>query len=89
GDAMNIHIPVSDQAVREVKEKLLPSKNLLNLKDRSIFSTPTQESILGLNNATTPNSKKPVSIFNTKEEAKQAYHKREIDIDTPIHILNE
>jgi RNA polymerase Rpb2, domain 6/RNA polymerase Rpb1, domain 2 len=88
GDAMNVHIPVSDSAVSEVKERLLPSKNLFSLKDRSIFNQPSQEFILGLHNATSVNQKKPSQIFNTREEAKAAYNKGLIDLDTPIQILS-
>ena len=87
GDQMNYHVPVSEEAVNEIKQKMMPSKNLLSLKSRQIFNVPTQEFILGINNSTTPNKNKQTSIFNTTEEAQQAYSRQEIDIDTPIQIL--
>lgn len=88
GDAMNYHVPVSDDAVNEIKNKLLPSQNLLSIKTRSVFNIPSQEFTLGLHASTTPNKKKPVSVFNTTAEAKAAYARQEIDIDSPIQILN-
>lgn len=88
GDAMNVHIPVSEKAVDEVKQKLLPSKNLFGLKDRTIFSQPSQEFILGLSNSTVPNQKKAPQIFKNRDEAKAAHRRGELDLDAPIQLLS-
>ena len=86
GDQMNIHLPISDEAVQEAKEKLLASKNLFDLKQKSVHYTPSQEFTLGIWSASTPNnSKKPVK-FSSSQEALSAYSRGEIDIDTPVEI---
>jgi hypothetical protein len=54
GDQMNIHVPISDDAVHDAKHKLLPSKNLLSIRDFSTpMYSPSQEMILGLYSAST------------------------------------
>ena len=86
GDQMNIHVPVSDAAIRDVREKMMPSQNLLSIKNKKILAGPAQEFIMGLHNASAPNHKKPTSIFQSKEEAMAAYHSRALDMDSPIEI---
>lgn len=86
GDQVNIHVPISDAAVKDVQEKMLPSKNLLAIKNKKIFAQPSQEFILGLSNLSQPNKKKSVSIFQDKNDALASYHRREIDLDTPIEV---
>lgn len=86
GDQVNVHVPVSDAAIKDIREKMMPSKNLLAIKNKKIFYTPSQEMILGIHNASAPNLKKPVSIFNSKDEALAAYHGRALDMDSPIEV---
>ncbi|MFV8477841.1 DNA-directed RNA polymerase subunit beta' [Mycoplasma sp. VS410B] len=48
GDQMAVHVPISDQAVREAKELMLASKNILGPKDGEPIINPSQDMILGL-----------------------------------------
>ena len=89
GDAMGVHVPVSQEAVDEIKKILLPSKNLLSIKSREVHYQPSQEFISGIFNSTTVNKKKSLYTFNTRDEAKKAYDRHEIDIDSPVKILDE
>ena len=89
GDAMGVHVPVSQEAVDEIKKILLPSKNLLSIKNREVHYQPSQEFISGIFNSTTVNKNKSLYTFNTRDEAKKAYDRHEIDIDSPVKILDE
>lgn len=87
-NTMTWHVPVSDEAAEEAKEKMLPSKNLLMTSDlRTPMHTPKQEMSLGLYSLTREmnNKKKPIR-FSTKEEAKKAYRKGLIRANDPIVI---
>ena len=86
GDQMNVHVPVSDEAVQEAKDKLLPSKNLLSIKDRKIFYQPSQEFILGLYNTTSPDRNAPKTKYKDASEVIAAYRRGEIAIDSPVEI---
>jgi len=86
GDQINIHVPVSDDAVDEAKEKLLPSKNLLSIKDRRVFYTPSQEFVLGLFNTTGIDKRKPTTKFKDASEVIAAYRRGEISIDSPVEV---
>lgn len=87
GDQANFHVPVSDKAVRQAIEKMLPSKNLFSLTDlRSIRHAPTQEMAIGIYYLTRPKSTKPPVRFKTLEDARRAYLNNQININDPIII---
>lgn len=88
GDAMNVHIPISDDALEEAKEKMLPSKNLFSSRRKTAGWTPEQEAVIGLYRATTPTGNKVVKTFNTAAEAKKAYHEGKISINDLIEVKN-
>jgi DNA-directed RNA polymerase subunit beta' len=88
GDAMNMHLPLSPEAQREIRETMLPSKNLFSLRHKQVHYLPSQEFILGASGATTPRKELPVIRFRTEEEAVRAYQSRSIPLDQPIEILS-
>jgi len=88
GDTMNFHVPVSDKAVEDANEKMLPSKNLTSLTDlRSVRHPPSREMAMGLYMLTKSISKTPTKIFKTVEDAKKAYKQGLIQANDPIEIL--
>ena len=86
GDAINIHVPISDGAVKEANNKLMPSQNLFDIKQRRVHYTPSQEFTLGIWSASAPNKTKAPVKYKKVEDALQAYKNGEIDIDTPVEI---
>jgi DNA-directed RNA polymerase beta subunit len=87
GDTMSMHVPVSDEAKEEVKEKMLPSRNLFSGTDlRSPQHTPRMELTMGIYLLTRPPSKKPVTRFRDAAEAKAAYRRGEIGANDPVEI---
>jgi len=90
GDQANFHVPVSDKAVDQAKQKMLPSRNLFSLTDlKSIRHAPSMEMTMGLYWLTREASKKKPVTFETVKEAKEAYREGKIDVNDPIVILEE
>lgn len=86
-NTMSFHVPVSDKAKEEVKEKLLPSRNLFSTTDlRSPQHTPRMELTMGMYLLTRPPSSKPVKQYASQAEAKLAYANGEIKGNDPIEI---
>ena len=89
-DTVNIHVPVSDNARKEALDKMLPSRNLMSVSGHDIMNKPEKEYAQGLYIATrmgvAPGGR--AQIFSTLEDARDAYRKGAIDVDTPINILN-
>ncbi len=88
GDQLNVHVPVSKEAVDEVKAKLLPSRNLLHPNSFDVHYSPSQEFLLGLYLASQKDPKKQTKVFATKADALAAYTRGELQADTPVQILN-
>lgn len=89
GDAMQFHVPSTDDAAQELLEKLLPSRNLLSTGTFKVHQVPGKEYVAGLYNATAePDMDRPEVVFNTPDEALRAYKEGRIGINRRVRILN-
>jgi DNA-directed RNA polymerase beta subunit len=86
GDALTIHVPVGDKAVRDVKEKMMPSKMLLHAGTFDVHMVPPQGFVTGLYLGTKSSGKEPRK-FATKADMIRAYRSGELDADDPVIIL--
>ena len=85
-DTMNYHVPVSQQAVKEAYEKMLPSRNLLSPSNMRAHYKPVGEFAQGLFLGSRINDKKKPIRFNSLAEAQQALKEGLIKWDDPIDI---
>ena len=85
-NTMSYHVPISDDAVRNAREKMLPSKNLKNAKDFDVHYVPTQEYLYGLFRATRKKSDRRVKEYATKADAIKAYQRGELDANDEVVI---
>lgn len=86
GDQDNIHVPVSKKAIQDVRQKMMPERNLISLRKGSILYGPEKGYVQGLYVATRMGESKDVKTFETTADARKAYLNGQIDIDTPIVI---
>lgn len=94
GDAMQFHVPGTDEAVKEAYERLLPSRSLLSPSDfKSPVHKPGQQYLAGLYHATklaNPDDKKRTErVFRSQADAVAAYKRGEITAETPIAIVGD
>ena len=86
GDTINIHVPGLPDAVKDAKEKLLPSKMLFSMREHDrVVPTPNQELILGLYTA----QKRPAKnnyVFSSEEEALTAIENKQVKLSDNIEI---
>jgi DNA-directed RNA polymerase subunit beta len=88
GDAMQFHVPSTQEAAREAAEKMLPSKNLFAASSFKGHYTPVAEFLSGLYVASNRvNQKSPPKVFRSAKDAVAAYRRGEIEVDTPVHIV--
>lgn len=84
GDAMNVHVPASDEAVKEAYEKLLPSKMLFTIRDPDkVMPNLKHEQILSLYGAV----KRPATKkwkFNSETEALRAIKAGDVSLSDEI-----
>lgn len=88
-NTMTISVPLSDDAVKEAYEKLLPSKMLFS---QATFSTvqyyPITEHVVGIHYASIADDKNPPIIFNTSQEALEYIRQNKPRLGTRILIKN-
>ena len=89
GDAMQFHVPTTDEAVREAYDRMLPSRNLLSPADfKSPVHVPSQEYLGGLYHASSAKRENArARVFAKKADAMAAIRRGEIDAHDPIEIL--
>lgn len=88
GDAMQYHVPATDEAKDEAIVKMLPSRNLLSVSSFKAHMLPSQEYIGGLYAASTKvKHEKTPRVFDNKQSALAALRRGDIRYDDPIEIL--
>ena len=88
GDALTTYVPVTQEAIQEAKEKLLPQRHLSDARlgyGSSMFA-PGHEAILGSVHLTKADHEQNVVTFKSEEEALHALHSGAINDNTPIRI---
>jgi hypothetical protein len=86
-NSANFHVPVSDKAVSEAAEKMLPSRNLFRYTDlKSVQHTAGKEMTMGLYQMTREPTEKAPVVFDTVGEAQKAYEHNLIGLNDPIII---
>lgn len=88
GDTINVHVPSSDEAVREAYEKLMPSVDPFSDRmEGKIMPLPKQEQIMGLYSASISNDDRTYD-FDTEEEALHAIKLGEVPTTANVNILH-
>jgi DNA-directed RNA polymerase subunit beta' len=92
GDQMAVHVPLSDRAVREARELMLSSRNLLKPADGSPIVSPTKDMVLGVYYMTIDpgkNMKGSGMVFSDLDEVELAYSLDKIHIHAEIRLHTE
>jgi DNA-directed RNA polymerase subunit beta' len=90
GDAMQYHVPSTEDAAKEAVDKMLPSKNLFAASTFKAHYVPNKDYQTGLYIASSRiNNKSKPRVFRNKQDAMQAYRRGEIEVDTPVHIVED
>ena len=90
GDAMQYHVPSTDDAAREAVEKMLPSKNLFSAANFKAHYVPNKDYQTGVYVASSRvNKKSKPRVYRSKKDAITAYRRGEISVDTPVHIVED
>lgn len=86
GDAMQLHVPVSDKAVDEARGLTLSSLLFSDKNRDDLMVFPQHEAILGVYQATSKRETGRAKAFKTKADAMEAYRLGKITMNTPVKI---
>lgn len=85
GDAMQVHVPVSEAARREASTTLLPSNNLFSPRDDSLIHSPSMEMVLGIYLMTTPKGAAVIKV-SSEDEVIQMHKAGRIKVDQAVMV---
>jgi DNA-directed RNA polymerase subunit beta' len=86
GDTGSVHLPSSDAAVRDVRERMMPDKMLWSIKDRDkVVPVPKHEQVQGLSLGA-GNPLKNKHRFATNDDAMRAIESGQIDLNDDVDI---
>ncbi len=88
GDQMAVHVPLSEQAVKEARELMLSSVNLLKPASGEPIVGPSKDMVLGCYYLTVidPNAKGAGKVFGSPEEVRLAYDLGVVGLRAPITV---
>ena len=91
GDQMAVHVPLSKAAVKQAREIMLSTHNMLLPSSGEPIVTPTLDMVLGCYYLTTiiPGAKGEGLIFGSFEEARLAYELGRIDLRAEIEVRRQ
>jgi len=89
GDQMAVHLPLSDNSVKECNELMLSSVNLLKPADGSPIDRPSSDMVAGTYYLTNIDERleKPKSVFATEDEVLLALGLNKVSIRQPIDAV--
>jgi len=88
GDQMAVHIPLSKKAIKEAKDLMLSSQNLLRPADGSAVTIPDKEMGLGCYFVTSVDYRLdlPKAVFASSQEVILAYQEDKIKLRQPVKL---
>ncbi len=88
GDQMAVHVPLTEDAKKEARERMLSTRNLLKPATGNPITVPNMDMVWGSYYVTgmeqTPENK--IKVFASAEEAKMAYALRKITLRDKIKV---
>jgi DNA-directed RNA polymerase subunit beta' len=90
GDQMAVHVPLSQKAVKEARDLMLSSKNLLKPADGEPIISPGKDMVLGIYYLTKEDNLKHMGdgrIFGNMDEVELAYQLKQLHIHAKIRLL--
>jgi DNA-directed RNA polymerase subunit beta' len=91
GDQMAVHVPLSDEAVKEARELMLATQNLLKPSSGDPIVGPSKDMVMGVYYLTVDEDEKAdtskLHCFASMEEAEYAYDMGIIKLRQPIRVL--
>ncbi|HSJ86316.1 MAG TPA: DNA-directed RNA polymerase subunit beta', partial [Anaerolineales bacterium] len=89
GDQMAVHVPLSQKAVKEARELMLASKNLLKPADGEPIISPSKDMVLGVYYLTMKqkaNHRGDGRAFSDFDEVEMAYALGQVEVHTEIKL---
>jgi hypothetical protein len=86
-NTMSVHVPTTDEAVRDVREKMMASKMLWSIKDRSkTMANPKHEMLVSFGMERPEGQPQKRHKFATSDDAMAAIERGEVDLYDDVEV---
>ena len=89
GDQISVSAPAGDDAKEEIKDKMLPSKNLLSVRSFSPLYVPSNEAALGMYQASSEDNKNAPVHFDSEADVIKAFNEGKLGVGDRVTIKNK
>lgn len=89
GDQMSVHVLLTDEAVEEVKLKVMASKNITSFANGKTLAYPTNDMVLGFFILTDINEEKKPKVVGDFDTAVKAYQTGQIGLNEMIYATGK
>ena len=86
GDQLNVQLPATEEAKEEIKEKLLPEKNLIYHRTFQPIYTPSNEAATGLFAASFEDKKNKPIKYNSPQEVVRDFLAGKLDVGDRVEV---
>jgi DNA-directed RNA polymerase subunit beta' len=86
GDQLNVQLPATEEAKEEIKEKLLPEKNLIYHRTFQPIYTPSNEAATGLFAASFEDKKNKPIKYNSAQEVVRDFLAGKLDVGDRVEV---
>ena len=86
GDQMAVHILLTEEAIQEGYDKMMASKNTINIGNGSVMTSPSKDMLLGFFMLTHIDEGEPKKNFGNADLAIKAYQRGYITANEPILV---
>jgi len=86
GDQLNVQLPATDEAKDEIKEKLLPEKNLIYHRTFGPMYAPSNESATGLFAASFEDNKNTPKKYTSVQEVVKDFLAGKLDVGDRVEV---
>ena len=86
GDQLNVQLPATDEAKNEIKEKLLPEKNLIYHRTFNPIYTPSNEAATGLFAASFEDNKNTPKKYTSAQDVVKDFLAGKLDVGDRVDV---
>jgi len=86
GDAMSVHVLLTDEAIAEAKESMMADKNTVNISNGKLLANPSKDMLLGYYLLTDLKPQDKPMMFADENELLRAYDRGILAVDQEIIV---
>lgn len=86
GDQVNVNVPATDEAVAEIKVKMMPSNSLLSPKNFRASFVPSNEAALGIYTSNTKDNKNTPKKYKTESDVIKDFNASKLHVGDRVEI---